>query len=129
MHQHKASITLNELIYGVIPNLNIAEKFVIATLDSLIETATHPLDIVKRTQQRQAFTLETHRIRLDLEHLLNRYRDDVDAILRTEGGHKGPLLAPDLQEQAAINGAMDIYLHVRAFQRGDRQHPVPGRIQ
>lgn len=43
MHRHETSITLNDLIYAVIPNLNSAEKLVFSTLDSLIEEATTPL--------------------------------------------------------------------------------------
>jgi hypothetical protein len=127
MHRYEESLTLNDLIYSVIPNFNSAETLVLSTLESLIETATNPLDILKRTDQRQAFGLETHRIRLNLEHLLNRYRTEVDAILGTEGEHKGPIIEPDHQEAEAIRSAVEIYLNVCAFQRGERHHPVPGR--
>ena len=126
MRYFETKITVNELIYAVIPNLNSAEKLVFSTLESLIDAATNPLDILKRTDQRQAFSLEVHRIRINLEHLLSRYRDEVDAVLRSEGEHKGPVVAPDHQEAAAILGAVEIYRHVCAFQRGERPHPVPG---
>jgi len=49
MHRHGTPITLNDLIYSIIPNLNSAEKLVFATLESLIEAASNPLDILKRT--------------------------------------------------------------------------------
>ena len=120
-------MTLNDLIYSVIPHLNSAEKLVFSTLDSLIDAATNPLDILKRTDQRQAFGLEVHRIRINLEHLLSRYQHEVDAVLRSEGEHKGPVLAPDAQEAEAILSAEEIYLHVCAFQRGERPQPVSRR--
>tara|TARA_R110002049_G_scaffold205109_3_gene375635 strand:- start:3925 stop:4332 length:408 start_codon:yes stop_codon:yes gene_type:complete len=126
MHHDETTITINELIYSIIPNLNSAEKLVFSTLESLIDAGNNPLDILKRTDQRQAFSLEVHRIRLNLEHLLSRYRDEVDAVLRSEGEHKGPVVAPDKQETDAILGAVEIYRHVCAFQRGERPHPVPG---
>tara|TARA_R110001606_G_scaffold269792_2_gene418323 strand:- start:853 stop:1236 length:384 start_codon:yes stop_codon:yes gene_type:complete len=127
MHRDETSIILNDLIYYVIPNLNSAEKLVLSTLESLSEAATNPLDILKRTEQRQAFGLETHRIRINLEHLLNRYRTEVDAILRSEGEYQGPVVEPDPQEADAIRSAKEIYQHVCAFQRGERPHPIPGR--
>ena len=127
MHRDETSIILNDLIYYVIPNLNSAEKLVLSTLESLSEAATSPLDILKRTEQRQAFGLETHRIRINLEHLLNRYRSEVDAILRSEGEYQGPVVEPDPQEADAIRSAKEIYQHVCAFQRGERPHPIPGR--
>ena len=127
MHRHETSITLNDLIYSIIPNLNSAEKLVVSTLDSLIEAATTPLDILKRTEQRQAFGLEVHRIRLNLEHLLNSYRPEVDAILSSEGEHQGPVVEADHHEADAIRSAIDIYQHVCAFQRGERPHPAPER--
>lgn len=127
MHRHEASITLNDLIYSVIPNLNSAEKLVFSTLDSLIEAATNPLDILKCTDQRQAFGLEVHRIRLNLEHLLSNYRSEVDAILRSEGEYQGPVVKPDHHEADAIRSAVAIYQHVCAFQRGERPHPAPVR--
>ncbi|WP_246129532.1 hypothetical protein [Halovibrio variabilis] len=118
---------MNELIYSVIPNLNSAEKLVITTLEGMAEAATTPLDILKLTDKRKTFELEIHRIRLNLEHLLNRYRSDVDAILHAEGEHQGPQVVPDAQEADAIRNAVDIYQQVRAFQRGERRHPISGR--
>lgn len=127
MHHHGTSITLNELIYSVIPHLTSAEKLVLTTLEDLIDAANNPLDILKRMDQRQAFELEIHRIRINLECLLNRYRPEVDAILRAQGEHKGPVIEPDPQEAEAIRSAIEIYLHVCAFQRGEHPGPVPGR--
>lgn len=127
MHHHGTPLTLNDLVYSIIPNLNSAEKLVFSTLDSLIESASNPMDILKRTDQRQAFGLEVHRIRINLEHLLGRYRTELDAVLRSEGEYTGPVVDPDPQEADAIRSAMEIYIHVCAFQRGERPNPVPGR--
>ncbi|MGO2007116.1 hypothetical protein [Vreelandella alkaliphila] len=126
MHHSDANLTLHELIYAVIPNLNRAEKLVLNTLESLIEVAENPLDVVKRNEQRHAFSLEVHRVRINIEHLLERYRADVDRVLRSGGEVKGPVVVPDALEADAIRSAIDIYLHVRSFQRGERRQPLPG---
>ena len=127
MPQYNAKMTLNELVYSVIPNLNTAERLVCNTLDSLIESAENPLDVFKRTEQRQAFNLELHRIRMNIKHLLDRYRADVDEIMRKNGGVDGPVIEPDALEADAIQSAIDIYQHVRAFRRGEQRHPIPRR--
>ncbi|MGP5310692.1 hypothetical protein [Vreelandella alkaliphila] len=126
MHHSDANLTLHELIYSVIPNLNRAEKLVLNTLESLIEAAENPLDVVKRNEQRHAFSLEVHRVRINIEHLLERYRADVDRVLRAGGEVKGPIVVPDALEADAIRSAIDIYLHVRSFQRGERRQPLSG---
>ncbi|MDX5978275.1 hypothetical protein [Vreelandella alkaliphila] len=126
MHHSDANLTLHELIYAVIPNLNRAEKLVLNTLESLIESAENPLDVVKRNEQRHAFSLEVHRVRINIEHLLERYRADVDRVLRSGGEVEGPIVVPDALEADAIRSAIDIYLHVRSFQRGERRQPLPG---
>ena len=126
MHYSDANLTLHELIYAVIPNLNRAEKLVLNTLESLIEVAENPLDVVKRNEQRHAFSLEVHSVRINIEHLLERYRSDVDRVLRSGGEVKGPVVVPDALEADAIRSAIDIYLHVRSFQRGERRQPLPG---
>ncbi|MCD6005774.1 hypothetical protein K7H08_13110 [Halomonas sp. IOP_6] len=96
------------------------------TLESLIESAENPLDVVKRNEQRHAFSLEVHRVRINIEHLLERYRADVDRVLRSGGEVEGPIVVPDALEADAIRSAIDIYLHVRSFQRGERRQPLPG---
>ncbi|MCD6439107.1 MAG: hypothetical protein J7L56_12710 [Halomonas sp.] len=126
MHHSDANLTLHELIYAVIPNLNRAEKLVLNTLESLIEAAENPLDVVKRNEQRHAFSLEVHRVRINIERLLERYRADVDRVLRSGGEVEGPIVVPDALEADAIRSAIDIYLHVRSFQRGERRQPLPG---
>ncbi|WP_271910447.1 hypothetical protein [Vreelandella alkaliphila] len=126
MHHSDANLTLHELIYAVIPNLNRAEKLVLNTLESLIESAENPLDVVKRNEQRHAFSLEVHRVRINIEHLLERYHADVDRVLRSGGEVEGPIVVPDALEADAIRSAIDIYLHVRSFQRGERRQPLPG---
>ncbi|WP_030071361.1 hypothetical protein [Halomonas alkaliantarctica] len=127
MHHSDSKLTLHELIYSVIPNLNSAEKLVLNTLESLIDAAENPLDVFQRNEQKHAFSLEIHRIRINLEHLLERYRTDVETILNKDREMDGPVIMPDAQEAEAINSAIDIYLHVRAFQRGERRQPIPSR--
>ncbi|KPQ19644.1 MULTISPECIES: hypothetical protein [unclassified Halomonas] len=127
MSHSKSDVSLYEVVYEVIPNLNIAEKLVNNTLKSLREEASNPLDMLRRKEQQEALGLEIHHVRMNLEHLLERYRDEVAELVRTEGREKGPIVTPDPFEAQAIRSAVDIYQHVRAYQRGERRHPLPGR--
>lgn len=123
----RSDVSLHEVVYEVIPNLNTAEKLVNNTLESILESASNPLDIMRRKEQQEAFGLEIHRVRMNLEHLLERYREEVAELVRAEGRKRGPVVTPDPFEAQAIRSAVDIYQHVRAYQRGERLHPVPGR--
>ena len=92
--------------YAVIPNLNRAEKLVLNTLESLIEVTRSPLDVVKRNEQKHAFSLEVHGVHINIKHLLERYRSDVDRVLRSGGEVKGPVVVPDALEADAIRSAI-----------------------
>lgn len=127
MPPNKSDVSLYELVYEVIPNLNTAEKLVNNTLESILESASNPLDIMRRKEQQEAFGLEIQHVRMNLEHLLERYREEVAELVRAEGREKGPVVVPDPLEAQAIRSAVDIYQHVRAYQRGERRHPLPGR--
>ncbi|MGM0543858.1 MAG: hypothetical protein ACQERP_08300 [Pseudomonadota bacterium] len=120
-------VSLHDVVYEVIPNLNTAEKLVNNTLDSIMEAATDPLEVMRRKEQRDAFRLEIQRVRMNLEHLLARYHEEVAALVNADGRERGPMIAPDRDEAEAIRTAIDIYQHVRAYQRGERRHPLAKR--
>ncbi|SDN32077.1 hypothetical protein [Vreelandella arcis] len=125
---HSASdVSLHDIVHEVIPNLNTAEKLVNNTLASIMEESTNPLEVMRRREQKDAFGLEVHSVRMNLEHLLERYREEVAAVMRANGSEKGPMVTPDPHEAQAIRNAIDIYQHVRAFQRGERSHPLASR--
>jgi len=122
-----SNVSLHEVVYEVIPNLNTAERLVNNTLESIMEAASNPLDIMRRKEQQDAFRLEVHRVRMNLEHLLERYRDDVEALVSADGRERGPMVTLDRNEAQAVRSAVEIYQHVRAYQRGERRHPLGGR--
>ncbi|WP_447527517.1 hypothetical protein [Vreelandella sp. TE19] len=124
MHSQKAvTTTLGELVLGVIPNLNLAEKLVFNTLESLIESASDPFEVIRRKEQKEHFTLEVYRLRLALEVLLERHRRDVNALLADEH-HPTEALWLSEDEELAVAEAIAIYQRVRAFQRGERSTPI-----
>ncbi|WP_447555051.1 hypothetical protein [Vreelandella sp. EE22] len=125
MSSDKTTPTLDKLVFSVIPNLNLAQTLVTDTLESLIERASDPLEVLKRRDQKERFNLEIHRLRFTLEALLERYRADVNALLSGENHPPSELVLGD-EDVVAINEAIAIYHHVRAFQRGERVNPVPG---
>lgn len=122
-----SDVSLHEVVYEVIPNLNTAERLVNNTLESIMEAASNPLDIMRRKEQQDAFRLEIHRVRMNLEHLLERYREDVAALVSADGRERGPMVALDRSEAQAVRSAVEIYQQVRAYQRGERRHPLAGR--
>lgn len=122
-----SDVSLHDVVYEVIPNLNTAEMLVNNTLETIMEAATNPLDIMRRKEQQDAFRLEIHRVRMNLEHLLERYHEEVAALVSADGRERGPMVTLDRDEAQAVRTAVEIYQHVRAYQRGERRHPLPGR--
>ncbi len=123
MHTTTASLHLYDVVYVIVPRLQQAKVLVNNTLDALIETANHPTDLHTRLEQRRAFTLELQATHTNLEHLLERYRADVQALLESGGRHGNRAITPDAMEHDAIERAKDIYQKVVAFQTGRRSVP------
>ncbi|MCW4151412.1 MULTISPECIES: hypothetical protein [Halomonadaceae] len=127
MPDTKSDVSLHEVVYEVVPNLNMAEKLVNNTLESIMEAATDPLEIMRRKEQQDAFRLEVRLVRMHLEHVLTRHREDVAALVSTDGREGASMVKLDRNEAQALRSAIDIYQHVRAYQRGERRHPLASR--
>lgn len=123
MHYNETSVTVRDLMYTIIPRLNTAQRLVNNTLDSLIEVSKQPEDLARRLDQQRRFQMETHAIHMNLEHLLKRYKEDVDAVNRSEGRLPGAEISPDEMEADAISRAQEIYARVHSFQTGSRKMP------
>ncbi|CAM4139228.1 hypothetical protein VRRI112168_15645 [Vreelandella rituensis] len=123
MHYNETSVTVRDLMYTIIPRLNSAQRLVNNTLDSLIEVSKQPEDLARRLDQQRRFQMETHAIHMNLEHLLKRYQEEINAVTRSEGRLPGAQISPDEMEADAISRAQEIYARVHAFQTGSRKMP------
>ncbi len=123
MHYNEPSVTVRDLMYTIIPRLNSAQRLVNNTLDSLIEVSKQPEDLARRLDQQRRFQMETHAIHMNLEHLLKRYQEEVNAVNRSEGRLPGAEISPDEMEADAISRAQEIYARVYSFQTGSREMP------
>lgn len=118
------SLTVRDLVYTTIPRLNTAQRLVENTLATMVESSKQPQDLAWRLEQQRRFQqIESHAIHMNLEHLLKRYQQDVDAVVSSEGRLPGAVVEPDEMEADAIARAKEIYLRVRAYQTGARDTP------
>ncbi|MGY4878610.1 hypothetical protein ACLUEY_12085 [Vreelandella aquamarina] len=117
------SVYLYDVVFIILPRLQNAQTLVNKTLNTLIDGAKDPKDLLKRLEQKRKFTLETQSIRVNLEHLLERYRSDVDSLLQSQGANGNREVLMDEMERDAIARAKEIYRKVVAFQTGRREVP------
>ena len=105
------SISLRELVQGIIPKLKVTEELVSNTLHHMIQTAHSGNDRSRFQLLQQEFELELMMIHMNMKHLMSRYakviQDESDA---------GAMLKLDQQERFAIDCVMKLYQRVRAIQ-------------
>lgn len=123
MQTYSTPLSLYDVVYVLVPRLHRAQKLVNQTLDSLINGASSGDDLSKRLEQRRQFTMELQAIHTNLEHLLERYRGEVQDLLKSQGSHGNCDVTPDEMETDAVERAKEIYRKVVAFQTGRRDVP------
>ena len=101
------TISAYSVINDVIPKLNAVEK--------LVETSQLPADIERYSKLQIEFQLEISMIRMNLEHLLNRYHGELTAVKQNE--HNDKLLTLDSYEATAIESAKTLYRRVQELQQ------------
>lgn len=123
MQTYSPPLSLYDVVYVIVPRLHRAQKLVNRTLDTLITGAISGEDLAKRLEQRRQFTMELQAIHTNLEHLLERYRREVQDLLRSQGSQGNRDVTPDEMEIDAVERAKEIYRKVVAFQTGRRDVP------
>ncbi|WP_244208641.1 hypothetical protein [Vreelandella andesensis] len=108
------TISAYNVINDVIPKLNTVEKRVEGTLKEIIETSQLPAQIERYTKLKMEFQLELTMIRMNLEHLLKRYSQELEAVVNDS--RQDVLLTLDAYEATAIENAKQLYQRVQAFQ-------------
>lgn len=112
-------ITLHEVLYEIIPKLKAAEAMIQNTLVAILDATEEPLETTRRQEQQVALELELFTIRLNVNHLLNRHSQAVQAMRDSEQSGAaigdGPVLTLDDGEAQAIEKAK--MLHERLLSR------------
>lgn len=115
--------SLYDVVFVILPRLERAQKLINQTFDTLIEGASQPQDLLRYREMQRKLMLETQMIHANLNHLLERYRANVQQLMQSQGEKGDRPVEVDDMEQDAIERAKDIYAKVVAFQTGRREVP------
>ncbi|MGM0987934.1 MAG: hypothetical protein ACQEXI_13265 [Pseudomonadota bacterium] len=106
------TITAHELLYDLVPKLKATETAVNDTLSARLMMVTDPAERQRLETFRTEFALERTMIRMNLEHLLRRHAEAVEAA--RSAGSSRQTLALDEHEATAV--ARVRRLHARAME-------------
>ncbi|MDP3534588.1 MAG: hypothetical protein Q8S08_04250 [Halomonas sp.] len=114
MSKISTTISAHEVVTGVIPKLNAVEEQIDLTIRSVTDTSQSPAHIERYTRLKAEFKLELTMIRMNLEHLLKRYRNELETVMNDP--RQDVLLTLDAYEATAIENAKQLYRRVQALQ-------------
>tara|TARA_R110000824_G_scaffold393237_1_gene592097 strand:+ start:59 stop:418 length:360 start_codon:yes stop_codon:yes gene_type:complete len=111
---HNATIPALEVVTELVPKLNAVEKHIDQTISTVIGTSQLPTQIERYTKLQMEFQLELTMIRMNLEHLLKRYHQELEAAMNDP--RQDVLLTLDQHESVAVDSARVLYQRVQALQ-------------
>lgn len=109
-------IDARELTSDLLPKLKATQHLIDNTLKMRIEKCEDGVERQRLTQLKQEFELEMMMIRMNLEHLLKRYSEQLQAAAEGREQFKSPLLALDDSESVAIESARRLYRRAQELQ-------------
>ena len=117
MTQTSTTISAREVVNDLVPKLNAVEKQIKLTISAVVEASgTAPEQKERYTKLQAEFQLELTMIRMNLEHLLKRYRNELEAAMNDP--RKDVLLTLDAYEATAVENAKQLYARVQRLQQG-----------
>ncbi len=111
-------ISARDLVYDIIPKLKATENLVNNTLQEMITQASDESERNRHHLLQQEFELELMMINMNLDHLLKRYAQVIQAVAESGGNNAGAILELDQHERLAIDSAKKLYERARAIQAG-----------
>lgn len=115
--QKSTTISAREVINDLVPKLNAVEKQIKLTISAVVEaSSTAPEKKERYAKLKAEFQLELTMIRMNLEHLLKRYRNELEAAMNDP--RKDMLLTLDAYEATAVENAKQLYARVQRLQQG-----------
>lgn len=109
-------IPVRELVHELLPKLQATEELVHSTLGELIRLADSEDLRAHRKNQQIEFELEISMIRMNLDHLMQRYAAEIKEALETTGSRADVTLKLDQHERFAIESARKLYERARDLQ-------------
>ena len=117
MTQKSTTISAREVINDLVPKLNAVEKQIKLTISAVVEASGAAPEQKERYAKLKAeFQLELTMIRMNLEHLLKRYRNELEAAMHDP--RNDLLLSLDAYEATAVENAKQLYARVQRLQQG-----------
>lgn len=114
MKPHPATLSAVYVVTELIPKLNSVEKHIEQTISAVISTSQFPAEIERYIKLQMEFQLELTMISMNLEHLLKRYKQELDTVMNDP--RQDVLLTLDQHESVAIESAKTLYGRVQALQ-------------
>ncbi|NVF16293.1 hypothetical protein [Vreelandella maris] len=115
MRNNVQTISAYSVVNDVIPKLNAVERLVEGTVKEIVETSRLPAEIERYSKLQIEFQLEISMIRMNLEHLFNRYHGELTAVKQNEKNDSQLIL--DSYETTAIESAKTLYRRVQELQQ------------
>lgn len=109
-------IDARELMRDVLPKLRATRDLIDTTLKVRIEACHDEGERQRLTVLQDEFTLEMTMIRMNLEHLLKRYSEQLESASSGEQTFTSPILIMDDAEAMAIERAKRLYVRAHQLQ-------------
>ncbi|WFE70726.1 hypothetical protein P8S55_13165 [Halomonas sp. M1] len=108
------TISALEVVNDLIPKLNTVEHHIEQMINAVLEASSVPNQIERYSKLQAEFQLELTMIRMNLEHLLKRYRNELKTVMNDP--RQDVLLTLDAYEATAIENAKQLYRRVQTLQ-------------
>ncbi|MDR5899042.1 hypothetical protein QC823_08580 [Halomonas vilamensis] len=118
MSQAVTNISAYEVVYDLVPKLNTMKKEVSTTLKVLVDASKTAEHKARYESLQSEFELELMMIRLNLEHLLNRYQSELEAV--TQDKRQDIYLTLDAHETTAVESAKALYQRLQALTQAEQ---------
>lgn len=115
MKSHAANISALYVVNELVPKIKAVERQIEHTISAVLNTSQAPLHIERYTKLQAEFQLELTMIRMNLEHLLKRYHQGLEIVMKNP--RQDVLLNLDAFEATAIENAQQLYQRVQQLQQ------------
>ncbi|GEK74043.1 MULTISPECIES: hypothetical protein [Halomonas] len=102
------TISVHDITHDLIPRFQATERLVDNTLQDHIERCANAAERVGLEELQAEFELKLTMIRMNLEHLMSRYAQQMKAA-RQGGGNSNASLTLDAHETVAVESARMLY--------------------
>lgn len=109
MHVTIETLSAHDVIFELIPKLQTIERLVDSTLQTRIERCTDQGETIRLEELKIEFELEIAMIRMNLEHLMTRYSQQLEAARQNGKTGNSASLTLDAHEAVAVESARTLY--------------------